>query len=74
MFIVKTNRKEIKELKMKEEIKSKKRKQKRKKSKKNRKHLVCHDPSPDLLKDMDLLDAATGKPRDTGPPRATKEK
>lgn len=57
-----------------EEKKSKKEKQKRKKSKKSRKHLVCHDPSPDLLKDMDLLDAATGKPRDTGPPRAKKKK
>jgi len=42
----------------------------KKKEKKRRKHLVCHDPSPDLLKDMDLLDPVTGKPRDTGPPRA----
>ena len=46
----------------------------REKTKKSRKHLVCHDPSPELLKDMDLLDAATGKPRNTGPPRATKGK
>jgi hypothetical protein len=51
-----------------------KKEEQRKKSKKSFHHLVCHDPSPYLLKDMDLLDAATGKIRDTGPPRATKGK
>ena len=51
-------------------IDSRKKKKKRKKAKRSRNHLVCHDPSPDLLKGMDLPDAATGKCRDTGPPRA----
>jgi len=41
-----------------------------KKVRRTRKYLVCHDPAPDLLKDMQLLDPLTGKPRDTGPPRA----
>ena len=56
------------------EIHTNKKEKKRKNPKKSRKHLVCHDPSPDLLKDMDLLDASTGKLRDTGPPRAKKGK